>query len=232
MITLIDLLEIQRLKSGSDDLFDLLNGAEFDERIDREVLNNKILSDLGACIPLYDTTDTFRVFYNNYFKVKAYTIRELLDTLEYEYNPIWNKDGTITVEREGTHNEQINRTGRDTDDGTTTEVPNTTTKVNGSVENLVSAENVSDYQADNKSLTDSTTTESGTNISTLNNVRNTTSTDIHNGGENDKEVRVEQGNIGVTSTQSLIEEQRNVVKFNVYDWLINDIKNELFVLVY
>ena len=232
MITLIDLLEIQRLKSGSDDLFDLLNGAEFDERIDREVLNNKILSDLGACIPLYDTTDTFRVFYNNYFKVKAYTIRELLDTLEYEYNPIWNKDGTITVEREGTHNEQINRTGRDTDDGTTTEVPNTTTKVNGSVENLVSAENVSDYQADNKSLTDSTTTESGTNISTVNNVRNTTSTDIHNGGENDKEVRVEQGNIGVTSTQSLIEEQRNVVKFNVYDWLINDIKNELFVLVY
>ena len=232
MITLIDLLEIQRLKSGSDDLFDLLNGAEFDERIDREVLNNKILSDLGACIPLYDTTDTFRVFYNNYFKVKAYTIRELLDTLEYEYNPIWNKDGTITVEREGTHNEQINRTGRDTDDGTTVDVPNTTTRVSGSVENLVSAENVSDYQADNKSLTDSTTTENGRNTSTVNNVRNTTSTDTHNGGESDKEVRVEQGNIGVTSTQSLIEEQRNVVKFNVYDWLINDIKNELFVLVY
>lgn len=232
MITLIDLLEIQRLKSGSDDLFDLLNEAEFDERIDREVLNNKILSDLGACIPLYDTTDTFRVFYNNYFKVKAYTIKELLDTLEYDYNPIWNKDGTVTVEREGTHNEQINRTGRDTDDTSTVDLPNTTTIVSGVIENLVSAENVSDYQADNKSLTDSTTTESGRNTSTANNVRNTTSTDTHNGGESDKEIRVEQGNIGVTSTQSLIEEQRRVVKFNVYDWLINDIKNELFVLVY
>lgn len=196
MITLIDLLEIQRLKSGSEDLFDLLSGAEFDERIDRDVLNNKILSDLGACIPLYDTTDTFRVFYNNYFKVKAYTIKELLDTLEYEYNPIWNKDGTITVEHENSGNEVVNTTD------------------NGTLEGLVSAENAYDYQADNK---------------TVNNNRRDNNRNYSDGG---KEVRVEQGNIGVTSTQSLIEEQRGVVKFNIYDWLISDIKNELFVLVY
>lgn len=196
MITLIDLLEIQRLKSGSDDLFDLLSGAEFDERIDRDVLNNKILSDLGACIPLYDTTETFRVFYNNYFKVKAYTIKELLDTLDYDYNPIWNKDGTITVEHENSGNEVVNTTD------------------NGTLEGLVSAENAYDYQADNK---------------TVNNNRRDNNRNYSDGG---KEVRIEQGNIGVTSTQSLIEEQRNVVKFNIYDWLINDIKNELFVLVY
>lgn len=197
MVTLIDLLEIQRLKSGSEDLFDLLNGAELDERIDRAVLNNKILSDLGFCTPLYDTTQTFKVFFENFFYVRKKTISELLDSLEYVYNPIWNKDGVIVTEHDNNYTKDWEH---QTDD---------------SNENLVSAENVSDYQPNTK------------------NVGHTTDKSIKDkANDKGKETRTEQGNIGLTSTQQLIKEQREVVDFNIYSWICNELKNDLFLLVY
>lgn len=197
MITLIDLLEIEQIKTGSEDLFELLRGAEIDERIDKEVLFNKILVDLGACTPLFDTTSTFKVFYNNFFNERAYNIREMLDTLEYDYNPIWNKDGVIRRE----HNYDVSRDNERQDTSTD--------------ERLVSADNVSDYQPASK------------------NIGNANSKTIKD-ATNDKgyEESIEQGNIGVTSTQSLIKEQREVVNFNIYQYIVDELKKALFLLVY
>ena len=197
MITLIDLLEIEQIKTGSDDLFALLRGASFDERLDEEVLYNKILVDLGNCTPLFDTTITFRVFYRNFFKEHARMISELLDTLDYEYNPIWNKDGTIRKEHSVDYTKDFEHQNDNSD------------------ERLVSADNASDYQPASK------------------NVGHTTNKSIldktHDGGW---EETTEQGNIGVTSTQSLIKEQREVVQFNIYQWVVDEMKKALFLLVY
>lgn len=41
-----------------------------------------------------------------------------------------------------------------------------------------------------------------------------------------------RGNIGVTTTQQMIEAQRNVVKFNIYDYITDDFKENFCVLVY
>ena len=43
---------------------------------------------------------------------------------------------------------------------------------------------------------------------------------------------VEQGNIGVTSSQNLIEQERELVKFSIYDFIIQDFKERFCVLVY
>lgn len=40
------------------------------------------------------------------------------------------------------------------------------------------------------------------------------------------------GNIGVTTTQQLIKEQREVERFNIYDFIINDFKMRFCVLIY
>lgn len=188
MITLIDLLEVYQIKTQSDDLFSLLRGAEMDERIDKEILYNKILVDLGACTPLFDTTTTFKPFFENFFKERAYNIKELLNTLDYEYNPIWNKDGTIRRE----HGNKVE------------------SEDSGNGERLVSADNSSNYQPSSK------------NIDSMSNKRS----------ESGFEETTEQGNIGVTSTQSLIKEQRDVVEFNIYQWIVDELKKALFLLVY
>jgi hypothetical protein len=42
----------------------------------------------------------------------------------------------------------------------------------------------------------------------------------------------ERGNIGVMSTQDLIKQQREVVQFNIIDYIINDFKNRFCLLIY
>lgn len=44
--------------------------------------------------------------------------------------------------------------------------------------------------------------------------------------------RTEAGNIGVTMTQEMIERQRQVVLFNIYDHIIDEFKKEFCLLVY
>lgn len=44
--------------------------------------------------------------------------------------------------------------------------------------------------------------------------------------------RTEQGNIGVTSTQELIERQRNVVQFNMYTFITESFKERFCVMTY
>lgn len=41
-----------------------------------------------------------------------------------------------------------------------------------------------------------------------------------------------EGNIGVTTTQSMINEQREVVKFNIYDYIIEEFKQRFCIMVY
>lgn len=44
--------------------------------------------------------------------------------------------------------------------------------------------------------------------------------------------KIEQGNIGVTSTQQLMKEEREVAEFNIYDAISADFKNRFCVMVY
>ena len=116
----------------------------------------------------------------------------LYDTTQYEYNPIWNKDGTI-IEKE-------NR--------------NTSSKASGSGtgQQAVKAFNESDWADHTKN----------------------TSTSQASSSENEgiTRERHEQGNIGVTTTQQMIREERDISEFNVIQYIIDDFQNEFCLQVY
>lgn len=122
--------------------------------------------------------------------------KHLYDTMHYEYNPIWNKDGTYTEER--TLNEE--RSGKATGQGETT--------------GHVSAFNTAGWQNSTRSNTGSTVTNNET------------------GKEGEKIIRKEQGNIGVTTTQQMIREEREIAEFNLYDYIAEDFKNRFCLLIY
>lgn len=48
----------------------------------------------------------------------------------------------------------------------------------------------------------------------------------------DKLVRTEKGNIGVTTTQAMLEEERKAAVFNVYDYIIEAFKKRFCILIY
>lgn len=41
-----------------------------------------------------------------------------------------------------------------------------------------------------------------------------------------------KGNIGVTTSQQMIEQERRVALFNIYGWIVEELKDELFVGIY
>ena len=121
---------------------------------------------------------------------------KLYATMNFEYNPIWNKDGTIT------------ETLQAADEGGGTNTGSVTS------ENQVSGYNVNTYSPESKNVTTPDTAWS----------------ESRQRGET--RTRTESGNIGVTSTQSMIREEREVSDFSIYKVITQDFKEEFCLLVY
>lgn len=68
--------------------------AEFklDERLDRDTLVNDIFMEFGNLNTCDSDTNTFRERVNFFFLIHEYNIKKLVDTMEYEYNPLTNVD--------------------------------------------------------------------------------------------------------------------------------------------
>ena len=157
---------------------------------------------------------------------------ELYDTTQYEYNPIWNKDGVITEERDLAATEDV-----------TTNVDREDKLTDKNTRNLsdVSDRDVFGFNSSTAAPAEKNTV-SGTGTDTFNHtgtdtVDHTGTQDIDTTVDRDTTdtgtiTRTEQGNIGVTSTQSLIQEQREVVKFNILDYIINEFRDRFCLKVY
>lgn len=229
------------------------------------------------------------------FELK-YKYDKLIKTLSFEYNPIWNKDGTITHNykrtpdlstaetQSGGSNLQHGLTVTTTPDltttetgsGETTETPNTTTKVSGTgsettTPNLdtTTTNSVVTYDGGSAQLHDTsdekqtgtqevstsgdtTTTNSGTTTTETSDSRTTTEggkTTTSNSGidattttgnlnrtetgtDTIEETTLEQGNIGVTTTQSMIREEREISDYSIIDTYLKDIVNYICLATY
>lgn len=158
--------------------------------------------------------------------------QELYDTTQYEYNPIWNKDGTFS------ETETRNLAGKETRNLAGVETRNLaggnqeSGSGSGTTENDVFGYN-SETAAHESKVSDSNSysrNSSSTQTGTINNTDTGTIDNTDTGTI--KRERTEQGNIGITSTQELIERQREVVEFNIMDRIIKDFISRFCILVY
>ena len=275
---------------------------------DRQTAIDFILMECGELSLVYTDPTYMR------HAIRTWTARrfpvwcDLYNTTLYKYNPIWNKDGTITEERDLLENEDEtssgtestgrtivddeNTTGSEITDRTITDDENTSGSeitdrtitddedTTGSVDSTGSTDadikgNVTAFDTDayspneqrvedidtsshadhagTRDLTrdeDATVTTSGERDLTRNEdatvttsgerdlTRTETGSATSSGSrdrdrtEKEKTVRIEQGNIGVTTTQAMINEQREVSLFSLYDVIMQDFKHEFCVMVY
>lgn len=66
------------------------------EEVDGEILTWKILEDCAELEVLYTDPDYMRASIYNWSSAMLPNWQKMVDALTAEYNPIWNKDGTIT----------------------------------------------------------------------------------------------------------------------------------------
>lgn len=186
-------ISVLGLYNWDNSLFDDFNVPE---GVDKNTAVMDILykcADLEIYIPDWDVLKTAIGIWST---KNAWKWEKLYETMNFEYNPIWNKDGTIT------------ETLQAADEGEGTNTGSVTS------ENQVSGYNVNSYSPESKNVTspDTAWTE--------------------NRSRGETRIRTEQGNIGLTSTQQLILEQRNVADFSIYDIITEDFKKEFCLLVY
>lgn len=231
-MNLIDILDIYSLESHVDDMFFMLSDYTLDNRIDRNVMNTTIISELGNARPITTDPDLFKILFDNFFDKYASNITRLVDTMYLEYNPLHTKDITREMNEKVDETENRESVGDiDNTDKYSTTTDNVETQSHTG-ENQVSAYDSSVYQPDKKSID----SQSATTVNGVEHSGKTTS-DITSTVDTDKDTKRDltetiQGKDGDTSYQSLIEQERKLAEFNIFNWIIKQMRRELFLLIY
>lgn len=227
------MLDLIMLYNYDNSIFDNL---QLPASIIKDDFITELLLETAELELLYSKPD-FLKFAIGVWSKKELAIWEKLEaTLHYDYDPIYNTDRTetetITEEKTGKRNID----GSSTDTGSANSTSNNNYKRN---ETATDVRSVSSYDSDVLKTAEQTSNEisadnNDTSTNTSSSTGTSTLTQTQNSEDNGKVTRELRtyGNIGVTTTQSMIEEERKVVQFCIDDYIINSFKRKFCILVY
>lgn len=200
-------LSVMGLYNYDETIFDDMALPSTDH-LNKDTLIQNILVECSELEILYTDPTVFKMIVKYWSEARVHVWQKLADTMDYEYNPIWNKDVKDT--------EYIKRTK----DESTTYADQASSTTSGTNTNKGVAYNTNELENREQDQT------SGSMSST----DNSTTRDA---GYNDEDREyISQGNQGVTSTQQLIKEEREVSLFSLYDIIISEFKTRFCLLVY
>lgn len=196
--------------------------------IDRHDVINCILEKYGGQTLAHPDPDYMRHYTGTWSRRRLPTWEKLLATTMLDYNPIWNFDRTEEYTDKTDHSSTGTNSVKSADSGTST--------VSGNIERTeaseqkVSAENVSSYQPDNR--TDNTIGEKTSQTTdTSANTEDTGKSTVDEKTKFEHSARL-YGNIGVTTTQQMIEAERDVVRYSVIEEIAADFRDAFCLGIY
>lgn len=240
-------------------VFDLM---QIPEALDRDTLVKNLLAETAELEVLYPNPVVFKNLVGVWSAKQIDVWNRLYSTTQYVYNPIENYDrhetgsdsGTGSTTHSGTdgRTEAITTGGSDTIDTEYSNEQGGEDKVTGTDKkgHWIAGFN-SQGSGDNDGLVKQTRDEddaetttkygkteegTGSTTTTFGKTENVQETKTYgeriqttSGGEH--ELRA-HGNIGVTTTQEMIEQERRINLFNIYDIIIEDFKMRFCILLY
>lgn len=196
--------------------------------IDRQLALDTIYQRCGLT-PLYHPDPAWLKFYvGRWCSKNAKTWEELYKTTIQDYNPIYNYDRTeeTTDTRSGTRTLSEDTSSNTKQNGDTS-VTDTSSDSN---EHTISADNSDNYEPGYKDVSsrqDTQASESSNRVDVTGDraVDETT-------GETYSHKLQAYGNVGVTTTQEMLEAQRKVVRYNIYNEIADSFKEEFCLYIY
>ena len=237
-------LSILGLYQYDQTLFDNLQLPDDFSTDDRETLINNLLMECAEFECVYPAFEFCKAAIGFWSKARLHVWQKLYNTMFFEYNPIWNKNGTVTETRAKEYSGEKAGTVSNTKEAETEKNDfHTVSDISSgdqdsTTENKTAGFNSNDYAKKDKSTSTGSWSETDTVsdrhiiTGTDSETGNTTESGTSSGEETEEYSRIEQGNIGVTSTQQLIKEEREVALFEIDDVIINDFKKQFCILVY
>lgn len=196
--------------------------------IDRQLALDTLYQRCGMT-PLYHPDPAWLKFYvGRWCSKNAKTWDELYKTTIQDYNPIYNYDRTeeTTDTRSGTRKLSEDTSSNTKQNGDTS----VTDTSSDSSEHTMSADNSDSYEPDYKdtaSRHDTQESESSNRVD----VTGDRAVDETTGETYSHKLRA-YGNIGVTTTQEMLEAQRKLVRYNVYNEIADSFKEEFCLYLY
>lgn len=183
----------------------LFEGVQFPSNISVQDFVDTLLMQCGEMPVLYSSPPLLKSLIHVWSNVSQYTWHHLAATLTAEYNPIENYDRMEEWTDSSINNSRYTNSANNTSSGST-------------------KEQVYGYNNLNTPADNSASTSSSTSADTSDSAGNTTSTGSRKGRAH--------GNIGVTTTQEMLESERRVAMFNFYDAVIKDFQKRFLIWVY
>lgn len=196
--------------------------------IDRQLALDTIYQRCGLT-PLYHPDPAWLKFYvGRWCSKNAKTWEELYKTTVQDYNPIYNYDRTeeTTDTRSGTRTLSEDTSSNTKQNGDTS----VTDTSSDNSEHTTSADNSDTYEPGYKDVSrrqDTQASESSNRVD----VTGDRAVDETTGETYSHKLRA-YGNIGVTTTQEMLEAQRTLVRYNVYNEIADSFKEEFCLYIY
>lgn len=202
----------------------LFDSLQLPEGVDKKLVINCILERHGNAALAHPDPEWAKHYIGTWSARRLPIWQKLDATLHLEYNPIENYDRKEDIEEKRT----TGRTSSSSASGTNGETNAEERSENQTSLHDVSAENASDYQADSKdTVTGGVTSSYRRDIDTSSEIsgqENVTDTFTHSNRTH--------GNIGVTTSQQMIQAERDLVRYSLIEEIAEDYRDAFCLDVY
>lgn len=193
--------------------------------LNRDDLINDILWQCAELELLYSAPGYLKSAIGRWSRRRLAIWEHLWSTTQYDYNPIENYD------RYEEWNDDVKETGNNDNNETRHGTGNAESSQNGNVLNKVAGfNNTSTTENDLVSESSSETSTSSNNNASTNEEISRNMTEQKDSQSNHKGYT--HGNIGVTTTQQMITQERQIADFDLYQLIIDEFKNTFCLGVY
>ena len=230
MSATLSLLGLKRLNDG------ILGELVVPDGVDIDIVKDNLLAETAELEVIYPDAVFMQAMIGRWSAKELPAWQKLYNTTVLEYNPIENYDRqeSWTEDENTTRNTDSEATGSSKTETDSTSKENGENTVEHAQNKYVSAYNESDFapterlQENSQSISANNREEEG-NINVTSKSGNVT--DETGKRLLDRTGRA-HGNIGVTTTQEMIEQERNVALYNIIDVIIESFKRRFCLLVY
>lgn len=217
------------LSLNGESLFDYMT---LPTAINKDTLIGTILMRAGEFEVLYSDPYLMRDMIGLWSRKHTWTFNKWVTAVNIEYDPLNNYDRTeeYTDTHQGSSNGGSN--GSNTSNNTRTDNLKEKTENDATTTNSVSAENVSTFSDADMSVLDQDSTT--TNTGTVSDNGGGSFNETHNDSDNYTNTHKAHiyGNIGVTTSQQMLQSELDIARFNVYEAIADLFLTEFCILVY
>ena len=231
----------QYMNAYNNDLFGLLN---LPPGIDKDTLVNNILLRGGEFEVVYSNPDFYKSAIGLWSNKHYRTFEKWINALNIDYNPLenydrmeeWSDSGSRT--NTGTVSDSGIRKNTGTQSTESSSKDNFKESGNSTSSDEISAYNSNSFQNDKKNTTNSSnssetnTTTNNTRTDNLSESNSNTRTDNLSEKTNSNRIGRAHGNIGVTTSQQMLQSELDIAKWNIYEKITDLFLSEFCIMVY